>query len=65
MTIRFHLVLASLGGSVIQVIGRSEFEDGLKIGNQSEARKGLQRFKTFYCCSCGVRCAGGNEYSIK
>ena len=38
--------LGSMVGSVIQVTGRTDFEDGLRIGNQSEAKNSLQRVRT-------------------
>ena len=38
--------LGSGPGSVIQATGRTDFEDGLRIGNQSEAGNSLQRVRT-------------------
>ena len=38
--------LGSVAGSVIQATGRTDFEDGLWIGNQSEVRNSLQRVRT-------------------
>ena len=35
-----------MAGSVIQATGRTDFEDGLRIGNQSEAGDGLQKVCT-------------------
>ena len=35
-----------MAGSVIQATGRTDFEDGLRIRNQSEARNSLQRVRT-------------------
>ena len=35
-----------MAGSVIQATGRTDFEDGPKIGNQSKARNSLQRVRT-------------------
>ena len=37
--------LGSVAGSVIQA-GRTDFEDGPRIGNQSEAGNSLQRVRT-------------------
>ena len=36
----------SVVGSVNQATGLPDFEDGPRIGNQSEARNGLQRVRT-------------------
>ena len=36
----------SVEGSVIQAIGRVEFEDGLWIGNDLKPQNGLQRVRT-------------------
>ena len=38
--------LGSVAGSVIQATGRTDFEDGPRIGNQSEAGNSLQRVRT-------------------
>ena len=38
--------LESVAGCVIQATGRTDFEDGPRIGNQSEARNSLQRVRT-------------------
>ena len=38
--------LGSLAGSVIQATGRTDFEDGLWIGNQSEVVNILLRVRT-------------------
>ena len=38
--------LGSVAGSVILATGRTEFENGQRIGNQSEAGNGLQRVRT-------------------
>ena len=35
-----------MAGSVIQATGRTDFEDGLWIGNQSEVGNSLQRVRT-------------------
>ena len=35
-----------MAGSVNQATGLPDFEDGPRIGNQSEARNGLQRVRT-------------------
>ena len=35
-----------MAGSVIQATGRTDFEDGLRIGNQSEVGNSLQRVRT-------------------
>ena len=35
-----------MAGSVIQATGRTDFEDGPRIGNQSEAGNSLQRVRT-------------------
>ena len=35
-----------MAGSVIQATGRTNFEDGPRIGNQSEAGNSLQRVRT-------------------
>ena len=40
------LSLASVAGAVIQATGRTDFEDGLWIGNQLLVRNGLQRVCT-------------------
>ena len=36
----------SVAGSVIQATGRTDFEDGPRIGNQSEVGNSLQRVHT-------------------
>ncbi len=38
--------LESVAGSVIQATGRTDFEDGPRIGNQSEVGNSLQRVRT-------------------
>ena len=38
--------LGSVAGSVIQATGRTDFEDGPWIGNQSEVGNSLQRVRT-------------------
>ena len=38
--------MGSVAGSVIQATGRTDFEDGPRIGNQSEVGKSLQRVRT-------------------
>ena len=38
--------LGSVAGSVIQATGRTDFEDGPRIGNQSEVGNSLQRVRT-------------------
>ena len=38
--------LGSVAGSVIQATGRTDFEDGPRIGNQCEAGNSLQRVHT-------------------
>ena len=38
--------LGFMAGSVIQATGRTDFEDGPRIGNQSEAGNSLQRVRT-------------------
>ena len=43
---RLKICLGSVAGSVIQATGRTDFEDGLRIGNQSEAGNSLQRVRT-------------------
>ena len=35
-----------MAGSVIQATGRTDFQDGPRIGNQSEAGNSLQRVRT-------------------
>ena len=35
-----------MAGSVVQATGRTDFEDGPRIGNQSEAGNSLQRVRT-------------------
>ena len=40
------ICLGSVAGSVIQATGRTDFEDGLWIGNQSEVGNSLQRVRT-------------------
>ena len=35
-----------MAGSVIQATGRTDFEDGPRIGNQSEVGNSLQRVRT-------------------
>ena len=46
MSIHKLVCLGSVAGSVIQATGRTEFEDGPRIGNQPEAGNGLQRVHT-------------------
>ena len=41
-----NISLGSVAGSVIQATGRTDFEDGPRIGNQSEAGNSLQRVRT-------------------
>ena len=44
--LRFSILSGIRGGAVIQATGRTDFEDGLWIGNQLLVRNGLQRVRT-------------------
>ena len=45
ITYSMHTYRGSVAGSVIQATGRMDFEDGPRIGNQSEDKHSLQRVR--------------------
>ena len=40
------ICLGSVAGSVIQATGKTDFEDGLRMGTKLEVRNGLQSIRT-------------------
>ena len=48
-----------MAGSVNQATGLPDFEDGPRIGNQSEARNGLQRVRTIPEINATIDPGGG------
>ena len=46
LTLSLNVCLGYVAGSIIQGSGRTKFEDGSRIGNQSEARNSIKRVCT-------------------